>query len=130
MAVPADVLFVDLNPDWLYLPEVLARPRDERFVDAVDPPRGWDARTWWYDTGNFGSVGLVVRTVAEVWEIDVVDAVNRMEALCFRGDGDQRPSFPTSDGGGVRVTAIPMRRSGAAPGEQAADVRAGAEEVC
>lgn len=111
LEVPDNVLFVAFNPPWLYKEEVLPKPRDERFVDAIEPPSGWDARTWWYDTGNFGSVGLVVRTIAEVWETDVVDLVNSMETLCLRDECDQRPVFPTADGTGVRVTAIRLRRS-------------------
>ncbi|MFJ7214793.1 ATP-binding protein [Amycolatopsis sp. NPDC098790] len=110
--VPDHALVVNLNPTWLYPEEVRPRPRDERFVDAVEPPSGWDARTWWYDTGNFGSIGLVVRTIAELWEIDVVAAVNLMEPLHVQDDCDRRPTLATADGGGVHVTAIRMRRPG------------------
>lgn len=110
--VPDDALVVSLNPGWFYPEEVRPRPRDERFVDAVEPPSGWDARTWWYDTGNFGSIGLVVRTIAEMWEIDVVEAVNLMEPLHMQDDCDRRPTLATADGVGVHVTAIRMRRPG------------------
>lgn len=110
--VPGDALVVNLNPPWLYPEEVRPRPRDERFVDAVEPPSGWDARTWWYDTGNFGSIGLVVRTIAELWEIDIVAAVNLMEPLHMQDDCDRRPMLATADGVGVHVTAIRMRRPG------------------
>jgi hypothetical protein len=112
VAIPPDGLFVLLNPPWLFPEEVLARPRDERFADAVAPPSGWDARTWWYDTGNCGAVGLVVQTIAEKWGLDVADAVNLMEPLDLRDDRDLRIVLPTSDGRGVRVTAVRMRRPG------------------
>ncbi|RSM48623.1 ATP-binding protein [Amycolatopsis balhimycina DSM 5908] len=110
--IPDHALIVGLNPAWFYPEEVRPRPRDERFVDAVEPPSGWDARTWWYDTGNFGSVGLVVRTIAELWEIDIVEAVNLMEPLAMQDDCDHRPLLETADGAGLHVTAIRMRRPG------------------
>jgi hypothetical protein len=105
-----ECLFVDLNPLWLYPEEVLARPRDEQFADVIEPSAAWDPRTWWYDTGNFGSVGLAVRTIADTWGIDLVDTVNLMEPLHLQGDYDLRPELNTNDGGTVRVTAIRIRR--------------------
>jgi signal transduction histidine kinase len=107
---PSNVLFIPLNPFWLYPEEVRPRPRDERFADAVYSDAEWDVRTWWYDTGNFGTPGLVIRTIAEEWDIDVVEAVNSMEPLHVRGDQDLRLVLPTSDGHAVRATAIRMRR--------------------
>jgi hypothetical protein len=109
--LPDDYLIVDMNPGWLIPEEVSARPRDERFADAIEAPSGWDPRTWWYDTGNFCSVGLTVRTISEAWGIGVVEAVNLMEPLHLQDDGDFRPMLPTADGGSVRLTAIRMRRS-------------------
>jgi len=107
---PEEGIFVHLNPQW-YLPEeVLDRPRDERFADVIEPSAAWDPRTWWYDTGNFGSPGLVVHTIAEAWNIDLVEAVNLMEPLHLEDNGDLRPELPTADGGTVRVTAIRMCR--------------------
>lgn len=108
--MPTDeCIIVDLNPPWLYPEEVLPRPRDERFADAIEPAAAWDPRTWWYDTGNFGSPGLVVCTIAEAWGMGVMEAVSLMEPLYLQGDYDLRPELPTSDGR-VRVTAIRMRR--------------------
>ncbi|GAB3894243.1 hypothetical protein GCM10029964_072300 [Kibdelosporangium lantanae] len=105
-----DMLLVSLNPGWEFPEEIRPAPRDERFADAVDSSSDWNPRAWWYDTGNFGSVGLVVRTVADVWGMDVVTAVNTMETLILQAAGDSRPTIPTNDGAGVRVTAIRMRR--------------------
>lgn len=110
VTLPDNALVVSLNPSWLLPEDVLPRPRDDRFVDVIEPPSGWDARTWWYDTGNFGSVGLVVRTIAKEWGIDVADLVKRMEPLTIQADRDLRPVLQTSNGTGMRVTAIRMRR--------------------
>ncbi len=108
--LPDAGIIVSLNPPWILPEEVLDRPRDERFADVIEPSSAWDPRTWWYDTGNFGSPGLVVRTIAEVWNIDIVEAVNLMEPLHLEDAGDLRPELNTTDGGTVRVTAIRMRR--------------------
>lgn len=109
--MPTDeCIFVDLNPPWFYPEEVLPRPRDERFADVIEPAAAWDPRTWWYDTGNFGTPGLVVRTIAETWDIGVVETVNIMEPLYIQGDHDLRAGLPTSNGDRVKVTAIRMRR--------------------
>jgi hypothetical protein len=108
--VPDDVLFAHLNPLWLLPDEVEPRPRDEDFGDTIEFPTGWDIRTWWYDTGNFGSVGLLVRTIAAAWDIDLATAINLMEPLCLQTDVDLRPTLPKVDGTGLRVTAIRMRR--------------------
>lgn len=109
--LPEDYLIVGMNPGWLIPEEVSARPRDDRFADAIEATSVWDLRTWWYDTGNFGSVGLAVRTISDAWGLDVVEAVNLMEPLHLQDDGDFRPMLPTADGGTVRLTAIRMRRS-------------------
>jgi hypothetical protein len=90
--------------------EALPRPRDEQFADAVEPPSGWDPRTWWYDTGNCGSVGMVVRTIATTWGLSIVDVINLMEPLDLRHDRDLRLVLPIAGGGTVRVTAIRLRR--------------------
>ncbi len=108
--LPDQGILVDLNPEWLLPEEVRPRPRDERFADVVEPSSAWDPRTWWYDTGNFGSAALVVHTIAEAWNINVVQAVNLMEPLHLHGGRDLRPELKTTDGGTVRVTAIRMRR--------------------
>ena len=108
---PSDkCLFVTLNPPWLFPEEVLARPRDERFESVVEPSSAWDPRTWWYDTGNFGAPGLVVRTIADLWCIDIVRAVNLMEPLHLERSRDLRCELNTTDNGTVRVAAIRMRR--------------------
>jgi hypothetical protein len=110
---PDGIVFVALNPSWLFPEEVLPKPRDERFADADESRSGWDVRAWWYDTGNFGAPGLVVQTIAEVWGIDIETAVALMEPLHMQDDRDHRPLLPTLDGHGVRVTAIRMRRPAA-----------------
>jgi hypothetical protein len=111
VSFPDDCLLVEMNPEWFIPEEVCPSPRDERFADVVEAEYAWDPRRWWYDTGNFGSVGLVVRTIADVWGIDVVKAVHLMEPLHLQTDGDHRPALPTLDSGGtVRVTALRMRR--------------------
>ncbi|WP_306214721.1 HD domain-containing protein [Actinoplanes sp. RD1] len=106
---PDHVLFVGLNPMWLFPEEVLPRPRDESFADVIERDSGWDVRSWWYDTGNFGTPGLVVRTIAETWGIGVATAVAGMEALHVTDGRDRRPVLPTRDGRGIRVTAVRMR---------------------
>ncbi len=106
---PEDILYVLINPSWRVPEEVLERPRDERFADVVQSSSAWDLRAWWYDTGNFGSIGLVIRTIAEAWDISVVDAVNLMEPLHLQEGRDLRPELRTTDGGSVRVTAIRMQ---------------------
>ena len=108
--LPDEGILVHLYPGWLLPEEVCARPRDERFADVVEPSSAWDPRTWWYDTGNHGSTGLVVQTIAEAWNISVVEAVNLMEPLHLQGDRDLRPELKATDGSTVRVTAIRMRR--------------------
>jgi hypothetical protein len=55
------------------------------------------------------AVGLVVRTIAGVWDIGLIDIIHRMEPLHLHGDHDLRPDLPTADGDSVRVTAIRMR---------------------
>jgi hypothetical protein len=108
---PEGYLLVQMNPEWFIPEEVCPRPRDERFADVVETDTAWDPRRWWYDTGNFGSVGLAVRTIADAWGIDVLDAINLMEPLHLSADGDLRPALPFLDGdGAVRVTALRMRR--------------------
>ncbi|MEU8814918.1 hypothetical protein [Actinoplanes sp. NPDC048796] len=111
MSLPDDCLLVEMNPEWFIPEEVCPSPRDERFAHAVEGDDAWDPRRWWYDTGNFGSVGLAIRTIAEVWNIDVTEAIHLMEPLHLQTDGDHRPALPTSDNNGtVRVTALRMRR--------------------
>jgi hypothetical protein len=108
---PNDCLLVQMNPEWFIPEEVSPRPRDERFAHVVEAESAWDPRTWWYDTGNFGSVGLAVRTIAEAWGIDVVETIHLMEPLHLQADGDHRRTLPFLDSGGtVRVTGLRMRR--------------------
>jgi hypothetical protein len=107
---PDNALFVGINPAWLFPEEVLGRPRDERFAHVTRSSSAWDLGAWWYDTGNFGSIGLVVRTIAETWEISVVRAVNLMEPLHLQEGHDLRPELKTTDGDSIRVTAIRMQK--------------------
>lgn len=109
--LPDGHLVVALNSGWIVPEEIAPRPRDERFANVVESDSDWDLRAWWYDTGNFGSSGLVVRAVAESWGIDVVQAVDLMEPLHLQATGeDRRPVLETADGGNVRVAAIRLRR--------------------
>jgi hypothetical protein len=73
----------------------------------------------WYDTGNFGAPGVVVRTIAKAWDVDVVAAINLMEPLHVHNDCDRRLVLPTEDGHSVRATAIRMRRPGRAQRDNA-----------
>ena len=107
---PDNALLLLINPPWLFPEEVLARPRDERFAHAVQSPSTWNLDAWWYDTGNFGGVGLTVRTIAEAWQLSIEDAVRLMEPLHVQGDRDLRPRIETDDGESIRVVAIRMRR--------------------
>ncbi len=113
LSPPDDALFVGINPPWLFPEEVLERPRDERFTHAVQSESMWNLDAWWYDTGNFGNVGLVVRTIAETWQISIEDAIRLMEPLHVQGDRDLRPRIETDRGEPIRVTAIRMRRPAA-----------------
>jgi hypothetical protein len=106
---PDDALFVHMNPTWLFPEEVLVKPRDERFAHAVNSPNIWNLDAWWYDTGNFGSIGLVVRTIAHVWNIGIPDIISAMEPLHLQDDRDLRPQLETADGSSIRVTAIRLR---------------------
>ena len=108
--LPIDVLLVDLNPVWILPEEVLPRPRDDRFVHMVQSSSAWNPGAWWYDTGNFGAVGLVVRTIAGVWKIDAAEAVSLMEPLHLEDDRDLRPQLQTADGQGVPAIAIRIRK--------------------
>ena len=111
VTLPDNCLLVEMNPEWFIPEEVCPSPRDERFADVVEGEHAWDPRRWWYDTGNFGSVGLVIRTIAGVWGLDVAEAIHLMEPLHLQADGDHRPALPILDSGGtVRVTALRMRR--------------------
>jgi hypothetical protein len=121
--LPDNGILVGLHPPWLFEEEVLPRPRDERFADAVEPPIGWDARTWWYDTGNCGAIGLVVRTVADVWGLNIEETIALMEPLDLRADEDLRVVLPTSDGDAVRVTTIRLRRPERARSGTASTIR-------
>jgi hypothetical protein len=112
---PENALLLLINPPWLFPEEVLARPRDERFAYAVQSPSTWNLDAWWYDTGNFGGVGLTVRTIAEAWQLSIEDAVRIMEPLHVQGDRDLRPRIETDDGEPIRVTAIRMKRPSASP---------------
>ena len=107
---PDNALLLLINPQWLFPEEVLARPRDERFAHAVQSQSTWNLDAWWYDTGNFGNVGLVVRTIAEAWQISIEDAVRLMEPLHVQGDRDLRPRIETDEGEPIRVAAIRMKR--------------------
>jgi hypothetical protein len=100
---------VHINPVWLFPEEVLSRPRDERFAHATHSSSTWNLQAWWYDTGNFGGIGLVVRTIAETWNIGIDEAVMLMEPLYLQGDRDLRPRLETVDGESIRVTAIRMQ---------------------
>lgn len=113
LSPPDDALFVGINPPWLFPEEVLERPRDERFTHAVQSESTWNLDAWWYDTGNFGNVGLVVRTIAETWQISIEDAIRLMEPLHVQGDRDLRLCIETDEGEPLRVTAIRMRRPAA-----------------
>ena len=110
---PDNALLLLINPPWLFPEEVLARPRDERFAHAVQSPSTWNLDAWWYDTGNFGGVGLTVRTIAEAWQLSIEDAVRLMEPLHVQGDRDLRPRIETDDGEPIRVAAIRMKRPSA-----------------
>jgi hypothetical protein len=107
--LPDNALLVGINPPWLFPEEVLSRPRDERFAHATHSSSTWNLQAWWYDTGNFGGVGLVVRAIAEAWNIGVDEAVMLMEPLYLQDDHDLRPRLETIDGDSIRVTAIRMR---------------------
>jgi histidine kinase/DNA gyrase B/HSP90-like ATPase len=107
--LPDSALLVSINPPWLFPEEVLSRPRDERFAHATHSSSTWNLQAWWYDTGNFGGIGLVVRTIAEAWNINVEEAVTIMEPLYLEGDRDLRPRLEAVDGDAIRVTAIRMR---------------------
>ncbi|XVU29017.1 HD domain-containing protein [Actinoplanes sp. CA-054009] len=107
-----DCLVLNLYPEWLFPEEILPSPKDERFADAQLTGSGWDARVWWYGTGNFGSVGLVMRAISGEWGIDIPELLDLMEPLHPHDDGDARPEVPVVGGGVERVEMIRLRRPG------------------
>ncbi|MFF5085365.1 ATP-binding protein [Actinoplanes sp. NPDC000266] len=107
-----DCLVLDLYPEWLFPEEIFPSPKDERFADAQLTGSGWDARVWWYGTGNFGSAGLVIRAISGEWGIDIPDLLDLMEPLHPQDNGDARPEVPVVGGGVERVEMIRLRRPG------------------
>lgn len=103
-------LLADLYPRWLFPEEMLARPIDDRFPDSVEEDYGWDVRYWWRSSGNYGPIGIVVRTIAAAWGIDTFDLVNLMEPYGLTAEEDQRFDVPTVDGGYAKAVAIRMRK--------------------
>ena len=110
LLLPEDCLLVRSYTLWRFPDEVRERPRDERFADAEQAGSGWDPRVWWYDLGSFGSIGLVVRTIAQAWGVDLVELVSLMEPLHLDDDGDRRGDLPKASGGTMRLDMIRLRR--------------------
>ncbi|MFG3697688.1 ATP-binding protein [Micromonospora sp. NPDC047620] len=109
---PEDCLVVSFYSEWMYPEEVLPRPKDERFADTETQGLKWNARSWWYDTGNFGSVGIVVRTIAEAWDLDVAELLDLVEPMHLDEDGDDRCPVPLVGGGVERVEMVRLQRPG------------------
>ncbi|MDR7277239.1 HD domain-containing protein [Catenuloplanes atrovinosus] len=105
-----DCLIVSLYSAWNFPEEVLASPKDERFADAEPNGSGWDARVWWYDSGNFGSIGLVVKAISEEWGIDIPELLDLMDKRHLDDDGDGRCAVPVAGGGTERMEMIYLRR--------------------
>ncbi|SNY60934.1 HD domain-containing protein [Paractinoplanes atraurantiacus] len=105
-------LFVSLYTRWLFPEEILPSPKDQAFADAQPAGDGWDARVWWYATGNFGSPGIVIRAISKEWGIAIPEVLDLMEPLHLEGDGDARPEVPVVGGGVERVEMIRLRRPG------------------
>jgi hypothetical protein len=104
-------LLIDFYPSWLLDERIQPSPRDERFVGIVESSIGWDLRTWWYESANFGGIGLAVRAIAETWGLSIERTVALMEPLDLREDEDRRVVLPIHGRDeGVRVTAIRMKR--------------------
>jgi hypothetical protein len=116
LILPEDCLLVTLYTRWRFPEEIHEHPRDERFADAEQTDSGWDPRVWWYD-GSFGSIGLVVRTIAQVWRADLVELVNLMEALHLDDDGGRRGDLPNANGGKMRVDMVRLPRPESRVGE-------------
>ncbi|MEU7977040.1 ATP-binding protein [Micromonospora sp. NPDC049081] len=119
---PEDCLVVNFYSEWLYPEEVLPRPKDERFADTELQGVKWNARSWWYDTGNFGSVGLVIRVIAAMWELALPDLLDLMEPMHLDEDGDERCPVSLVGGGIERVEMVRLQRPlGVAGQARAAD---------
>ncbi|MEU7756801.1 ATP-binding protein [Micromonospora sp. NPDC049171] len=107
---PRDCLVVSFYSDWLYPEEVLPRPKDERFADTELQGPKWNARSWWYDSGNYGAIGIVVRTIAEIWRLDLAELLDLMEPMHLDEDGDVRCPVPLVGGGAELVEMVQLKR--------------------
>ncbi|MCM4077771.1 HD domain-containing protein [Paractinoplanes hotanensis] len=103
-------LILSLYPDWQFPEEVLPSPKDDRFADIELAETGWNSRAWWYDSGNFGSVGLVVRAISEEWGIDIPELLELMEPLHLEDGRDARCDVPVVGGGSEKVEMIRLQR--------------------
>ncbi|GIG91666.1 HD domain-containing protein [Plantactinospora endophytica] len=110
LLIPQDCLVVSLYSEWLYPEEILPRPKDERFPDPDPQGTKWNARGWWSDSGNFGSVGIVVRTIAEMWNVDLGELLDLMEPMHLDEDGDDRCPVPLVGGGAERIEMVRLQR--------------------
>ncbi|MEU1393631.1 MULTISPECIES: ATP-binding protein [unclassified Nonomuraea] len=108
--IPENALVVDIYPRWMFPEEVAKRPRDKRFAEIAADVDLTDPRYWWYNTGSFGAIATVIETIAECWDMQVVDVVNLLESCSVTNEGDTRLELPTADGRVFPVDAVRLRR--------------------
>ncbi|NRQ38006.1 hypothetical protein HII36_40180 [Nonomuraea sp. NN258] len=117
VVIPPHGLVVDLYPMWVFPEDMVPSPRDERFAEHAEDDAEWSSRAWWYESGNFGAAGVVVRSVAEAWAADLVDVVTGMEAFDSDDFGDNRLELPCADGPPTRVSGFRVARVRGAAGK-------------
>lgn len=108
--IPENGLVVDIYPRWLFPEEVAKQPRDDRFADIAASIDYSDPRYWWYKDGSFGAISMVIKTIAETWDVDIVEVINLLEACCITNEHDSRLKLPTADGRTFPIDAIRLRR--------------------
>jgi hypothetical protein len=109
LTLPDDCLLVSLYNQWRFPAEIKESPRDERFANAEQTSETWDPRVWWYDNGNFGSTGIIMRTIAEVWKVDLTTLIDSMAPMHLNDEGDNRGEITKVRGGIMRADMIRLR---------------------
>jgi Histidine kinase-, DNA gyrase B-, and HSP90-like ATPase len=109
--LPDNALAVLFHSPWFFPAEILAKPRDEEFANCVDTGSRWDLGSWWCESGNFGSAGLAIKTIATTWHVSVGELVRTMKPLHLSSESDDRIILPTADGQSVHIEAIELVRT-------------------
>jgi hypothetical protein len=108
--LPDNALTVLFHSPWFFPIEILPKPRDEEFADCAETDNRWNLRSWWCESGNYGSAGLAIKTIAGEWDISTGDLVRTMQPLHLSSESDDRIILPTADGQSVHIEAIQLSR--------------------